>query len=303
MHAITVWQDPEELTRAHPRGDRRLPRLRHRSQALNRLQPEPGRRACRARLGVQLRRPHRLAQPHDAVQGEGRQGHGGGLGRALRLSEPDGGRHSRSTAPPMCRSARTRSSISSWRATSPRNSTTISPMRSPARAMATAFFPLPEPLIIGAGDAGDEPARRHQEDVEVGPFRSVAHQSDRRRRHHRRRKSARPRPIPSRCRARQRASKAGRRPRIWSPSTPRSPADRRRRCLREFGGSAVLDLQDGARRPGGRQARPDRRRDEAPCRRSRPYRRRPCRRRRAGARHRRAHFTGEVKKIVGFVSA
>ena len=30
------------------------------------------------------------------------------------------------------------------------------------------FFPLPEPVITGTGDAGDEPARRHQEDVEVG---------------------------------------------------------------------------------------------------------------------------------------
>ena len=32
-----------------------------------------------------------------------------------------------------------------------------------------AFFPLPEPLIQGPGDAGHEPARRHEEDVEVRP--------------------------------------------------------------------------------------------------------------------------------------
>ena len=34
------------------------------------------------------------------------------------------------------------------------------------------FFPLPEPVITGAGDAGDEPARRHQENVQVGRKRS-----------------------------------------------------------------------------------------------------------------------------------
>ena len=35
------------------------------------------------------------------------------------------------------------------------------------------FFPQPEPLITGPGDAGDEPARRHQEDVEVGSYRII----------------------------------------------------------------------------------------------------------------------------------
>ena len=48
----------------------------------------------------------------------------------------------------MCRSARTKSSISSSRATSPKNSTTILPARS-QRGYGGAFFPLPEPLIQG----------------------------------------------------------------------------------------------------------------------------------------------------------
>ena len=56
----------------------------------NQSQVHRARRAC---LGVQLRRPHRLAQPHDAVQGEGRQGPRERLGRPLCLSGPDGGRH------------------------------------------------------------------------------------------------------------------------------------------------------------------------------------------------------------------
>src|SRR5664280_2973787 len=78
----------------HARGDRGVPGLRHRRQEADHLQPEPGRRARRARLGVQLRRAHGLAQPHDPVQGEGRQGPRECIGRLVCLSEPDGGRHS-----------------------------------------------------------------------------------------------------------------------------------------------------------------------------------------------------------------
>ena len=85
---------PGRAAAGDPRGDRGVHRLRHRSEKAHRVQPEPGRRARRARLGVQLRRPPRLAQPHDPVQGEGRQGPRERLGRALRLSDPDGGRHS-----------------------------------------------------------------------------------------------------------------------------------------------------------------------------------------------------------------
>ena len=94
LHAITVWQDPAELPRAIREVTAAFIACRHRSEAAHRVQPEPGRRARRARLGVQLRGAARLAQPHDAVQGEGRQGPRECVGRALRLSEPDGGRHS-----------------------------------------------------------------------------------------------------------------------------------------------------------------------------------------------------------------
>ena len=52
-------------------------------------------------------------------------------------------------APPMCRWARTRSSISSWRATSPRNSTSIIADAIAEAGYDDGFFPLPEPLIIG----------------------------------------------------------------------------------------------------------------------------------------------------------
>ena len=93
LHAITVWQEPGGAAARHPRSHRRLHRLRHRSDKAHRLQPEPGGRARRARLGLQLRRPPRLAQPHDPVQGEGRQGPRERLGRPLRLSGADGRRH------------------------------------------------------------------------------------------------------------------------------------------------------------------------------------------------------------------
>ena len=95
MHAITLWQDPAELKAAIRSVTAAYlaagldPRPQHH------LQPKPGRRARRAGLGVQLRGPARLAQSHDPVQGEGRQGPRAGLRRALCLSRADGRRHPR----------------------------------------------------------------------------------------------------------------------------------------------------------------------------------------------------------------
>ena len=104
MHAITqpvaVWGGPKELMSQTQGSHRRLPRRRHRPEEAHRLQPEPGARARRARLGLQLHRPARLAQPHDPVQGEGRQGPRERVDRALRLSGADGGRHPRLSGDP-----------------------------------------------------------------------------------------------------------------------------------------------------------------------------------------------------------
>ena len=58
---------------------------------------------CVARIG--------WMNQHDAVQGQGRQGPRECLAGPACLSVPDGCRHPASTAPPMCRSATTRSSI------------------------------------------------------------------------------------------------------------------------------------------------------------------------------------------------
>ena len=54
-----------------------------------------------------------------------------------------------------------------------------------ATASATAVLSAAGAADHGPGDARDDPARRHQEDVEVGCVGQFAHQPDRRRRHHR----------------------------------------------------------------------------------------------------------------------
>ena len=117
----------------------------------------------------------------------------------------------------------------------------------------------------GAGDARHEPARRHQEDVEVGSLRPVAHQHDRRRRHHRQEDPE------GQDRSRAAADRRGgpreaaRRPTTWSASTRRSPTRPRPRCCGEFGGAqfstfkkALAELAVVAHRPGQR-------RDERAC--------------------------------------
>ena len=74
LHAITVPQDPKELSRSIREVTAAFIGVRHRSEKAHRLQPEPRAAACRACLDIQLRCPHGLAEPHDPVQGKGRQG-------------------------------------------------------------------------------------------------------------------------------------------------------------------------------------------------------------------------------------
>ena len=157
------------------------------------------------------------------------------------------------------------------------------------------FFPQPEPVITG-------PATQCRcataEDVEVGRLRPVAHQSDRRRRHHRP-SSRRRRPIPSRCPARPPACAA--RPEadnlvgIYAALDGRAKAD----VLAEFGSAqfstfkkALAELAAAAGADGGG----DEAADGGPGR-DRPHSRR---RRGAGARHRRPR-AAKVKDIVGLI--
>ena len=82
----------------------------------------------------------------------------------------------------------------------------------------------------GAGDARHEPARRHQEDVEVGALRHVAHQHDRRRRHHRQEDPAGQDRPACRCPTRRPGWRSAPRPTTSSASMPRSPTRPRPRC-------------------------------------------------------------------------
>ena len=81
-----------------------------------------------------------------------------------------------------------------------------------------------------AGDARHEPARRHQEDVEVRPVRPVAHQPDRRRRHHRQEDPEGQDRSRAAAHRAKRAWRSARRPTTSSASTRRWPARRRPRC-------------------------------------------------------------------------
>ena len=92
LHAITVWQDPAALTQQ----TREMAASFSPAASIHGgicCSCSPGPRARATGLDLQLHGPHRLAQPHDAVQGQGRQGPGERVRRALRLSQPHGRRY------------------------------------------------------------------------------------------------------------------------------------------------------------------------------------------------------------------
>ncbi len=104
------------------------------------------------------------------------------------------------------------------------------------------FFPLTEPLIFGAGDAGHEPARRHQEDEQVRSVGLFAHQPDRRRRRHR------PEDPPRQDRSAAHAGDAGRRGEAARGGQParhlrRAGRPREGRGVREFAGKQFSEFK------------------------------------------------------------
>ena len=82
----------------------------------------------------------------------------------------------------------------------------------------------------GSGDAGDELARRLEENVEVGAVGLFAHQSHRRRRRHRAKNPQGQDRSGTAAERRRRARSRGRKPTTWSASMPRSTTPPRRRC-------------------------------------------------------------------------
>ena len=98
-----------------------------------------------------------------------------------------------------------------------------------------AFFPLPEPLIHRRSDARDVAARRHQKKCRSRTRPTIRASTSPTMPTPSRRKSAAPRPIPSRCRAKKRAWRAGRRPTTWSAFMRRLPDTKRADVLKQFG--------------------------------------------------------------------
>ena len=134
---------PGPAARQRPRNGRRADRQRDRSRQVDPVRPERGPRPRRARLDPAMHRAHGLAQPHDPVQGQDAARTARAPASAcspIRCSRPP---TSCSTRRPTCRSARTRSSISSWPATSRSSSTPTS----------TSSCSSPPEPFIGGGTA------------------------------------------------------------------------------------------------------------------------------------------------------
>jgi hypothetical protein len=154
---------------------RRHHRLRRQPRAAYPVPPIRRAGACAARLDLQLRRPHRLAQPHDAVQGQGGEGPRSGVGRPLRLSEPDGRRHPRLSRDPRAGGRRPEAAPGARERHWPE-------VQSRLRE---GLLPADRSADHARGGARDVAAGRDQEDVEIGSLGSEPDQSQRRRRHDR----------------------------------------------------------------------------------------------------------------------
>ena len=156
-----------------------------------------------------------------------------------------------------CRSARTRSSISSWRATSRPSSTPIS---------ASTCSPLPEPLI-SHGRAADHVAcaTARAKMSKSDPSDMRADQPDRRRRHDRAEVPQGEDRSPSRCPTT--FDELADRPEAQQPGDDLRRARRReRRCgARAIRRQGLRRVQARARRSGGRDARPDPRPADRGC--------------------------------------
>ena len=184
LHAITVWQDPTELPQQHPRGDRGL----HRrgidpKQHIVFNQSQVAEHAelawvfnCVARLGWL----NRMTQFKEKA-GKDRENASVGLYAYPNLMAADILVY-RATHVPVGEDQKQHLELSRDIAQKFNNDFARVDPRARLRRRVLSAAGAADP---GTGDAGDVAARRHQEDVEVGPVRPVAHQPDRRRRHDR----------------------------------------------------------------------------------------------------------------------
>ena len=190
MHAITHGDRrvgrPGRARAQHPRGHRGVHRRGidpKKHIVFNQSQVS---RPCGAGLDLQLRGADRLAQPHDAVQGKGRQGS---------RERPPSGLYDypvlmaadilvyRATHVPVGEDQKQHLELSRDIAQK-FNNDFVDSIRGHGFNDGL-FFPQPEPLITGPATRVMTLARRHQENVEVGFVGQFADQPDRRCRHHR----------------------------------------------------------------------------------------------------------------------
>ena len=273
LHALTVDVDPAAAARQRPRDGGGADRQRHRSRQVDPVRPERGPRPCRAGLDPAMHRAHGLAQPHDPVQGQGGQERAKALSVGL-------------FAYPVLQAA----DVLLYQATHVPVGEDQKQHIELARDIAIKFnTDFDVELFIAARavhrrrhrGAGDEPARRNGENVQVRPVGHEPDQPDRQRRRDRAEDPQgedRPRAAARRSGA---ARRRGRKRRTSSASTRRSPARASSRCSRASPARAsarssrrwpmrsiallapLRDAADGAAQRSGRARRDPRRRRRA----------------------------------------
>ena len=155
---------------------------------------------------LQLRGPDGLAQPHDPVQGKGRQGQGsaprsGSIIYPNLMAADILAYHA--THVPVGEDQKQHLELA--RDIAQKFNIDYAERRSPRRGYQRRLLPVARAADHGPATRVMSLARRHQEDVEIRPVRAVAHQSHRRCRHDRQEDPQGQAPIPSRCRAKPRA--------------------------------------------------------------------------------------------------
>ena len=287
MHAITVWQDPASSSPATTREvtaaflaagiDPKAHIVFNQSQV-----------AVHAELAWVFNCVARMGWLNRMTQFKEKAGKDreNASRRPLRLSDPDGRRHPRLPRHP-CAGRRRPEAASRAR---PRHRHQVQQrfrrIDRRATAIGDAFFPLTEPLITGPAtrvmSLRDGTKKMSKSDPSDYSRINLTDDADTIAQKIRKAKTD-PEPLPSEVDGLKARPEADNLVGIYAALAGKPKADVLARLRRR----AVLGLQAGARRPRGRQARADRRRDAPAPRRPRPHRRRPRRRRRARPRHRR----------------
>ena len=292
LHAITVWQDPAELPRATrdvtaaylASGiDPKTSIIFNQSQVAEHA--ELGWIfSCVARIGWL----NRMTQFKEKA-GKDRENASVGLFSYPTLMAAD----ILAFAPPTSRSGTTRSNTSNCHATSRKNSTTTSAAPFMRTAIGEAFFPLPEPLIQGPAtrvmSLRDGTKKMSKSDTSDYSRINLSDDADTIAQKIRKAKTD-PEPLPSEEKGLEHRGEADNLVGIYAALADTTKAE----VLKEFGSAQFSQFKAALTNLSGRQDLSDRRRDEAPPRRSRARRCGARRRGRQGAGNRRRdHESGQ----------